>query len=424
MDSPGKSAEMPGRTRLRSKGLLSLLALVLWLGVLEGGARYGLGRWFGPVFQAYLVHDASRGWRPRPNGRYLITSKARNFQFDVGMDAAGFRLDGGRPGGARAVPAAIVLGDSNAFGYALKSGETFAAALSRALQGRAVLNAGCPGYDCVQPVLTARGLEWRPGQLFVFLVHPVNDLVNTANQIDYSAYKPFLRTSARAVLIDPPPRGVPKTSHRFAPDFQDLNEQFQLPAEEFTLADAAGRVSALAFILKTAPALRWFSRPAAAERIDWDDMPLADFRAQALAPVHNAPFATASRFWPEIERFAPERSRLVAAVGALYAELQAELRRRGCRMLVVVAPEPHRRTAFHRELTDRLQAGLPEYTFAWGASADALREELRRRAVPVLCPEYDPQNLEAMFIPWDGHTSGAAFALIAEAVAREYGGAP
>ena len=408
---------------MKRKWLPYFISAILWLMVFEGIARYGLGKWFGPIFQTYLTYDSSKGWRPRPNGRYLITSKAKNFVFDAHMNAAGFRVDGGMQGYSNPVPALVVLGDSNAFGFGLKSNETFPARLAQALRDlgvsdRGVLNAGCPGYDCVQPVLQARQMGWAPEQLYVFLVHPVNDLVNTANQIDYSAYKPFLGEVNGAIRIFPPPRGLAQATQRFSPDFDRLNQCFDLRPDAGRLMDEISRLSALAFIMHAVSTMEWYGNPVAENALVWDDMPGEEFVAQTMAAISNSPLLAACRFWPEIEQFAQDRARLIAEVGSLYAEINQDLLDHHAKMLVVLAPEPFRQTAFHRQLTGLIQSLLPGFSFQWGSSALALREELQRRGVPVLCPEYDPARVEDMYIALDGHTSSQAYAVMAAGVAK------
>jgi hypothetical protein len=103
------------------------------------------------------VHDPLLGYRPRPG----FASADNRWRALVTIDADGLRGNGApRPAGARGV---LAVGDSFTFGDQVADGETWPAALERAL-GRPVWNGGVFGYSFAQTVLRAEQLLERPGQ--------------------------------------------------------------------------------------------------------------------------------------------------------------------------------------------------------------------------------------------------------------------
>lgn len=411
---------------MKERLLIAILGCVVPLLVMELIARYALGKYYAPTFQTYLVYDRLLGWRPRPNFQCVITSRAKGFSFKVTIGPQGYRKDDGMQGCSNDVPDIVILGDSNAFGFSLNPEDTLAAALAHRLRERgiksaSVLNAACPGYDIVQPTLRVRKMPRQKGQTFIFLVYPVNDLVNTANSIDYHAFKPFMASGPRGVGVVAPPMGMPAEDYRFSPAFEDLNEVFGLVRKRSGVLSFLQRLSALAFSLRYIHSLAWFGVTSSSPEIVWDDMPTDEFVWQCLAAVSNAPLQTAARFWPEIQELQGRRDHLISMVAEMYANLNEMLEREGCHMFVVLAPEPHRAMAFYREQTNLLQSLLPQFTFHWGSSRDALRQELEKRNIPTLCLDSEEMEADKMFVSFDGHTSREGFELMARAIVDEYG---
>jgi lysophospholipase L1-like esterase len=194
------------RARARSlprQAGLAVAALLAALALAELGWRtHGASR-SGPTTNPLLVeHDGELGWRYRPLAR--ARHRTDEFEVEVAIDAAGFRV---RPGRMDGSPRAILLGDSYAFGWGVAADEAIAAELERRL-GAPVLGAGVSGYATDQELLLLRRLarerpDLRPAVVVVLWCD--NDLGECARAVAYGKSKPrFELRGGVPVLAEPP----------------------------------------------------------------------------------------------------------------------------------------------------------------------------------------------------------------------------
>ncbi len=403
-------------------GIALAVSCLLTLALLECSTRYLLGSAFGPTLQTYLTFEPTLGWRPAPRFESVVESRAKDFRFDVAISADGYRMDAGMQHGRSQKPDVIVLGDSHAFGFGLASEQTFASQLAGAYrkQGveRSVLNAGVPGYDILQPILRLGTLDVQPGTLVVFLVHPVNDLVNSANDIDYRSHKPFLFKENGHLTYKPPRRSFVDQPYHFSPNFDQLNETFGFGDPKESLLDKLTEWSSLVYVVRYRSTISRFRTDPTQEHILWDDYTSAELVKRRVESIKNDPSAVAARFWPEIASLSGLRQELILHILSQYRETRAELAGRGAKMLVVVNHEPYRNMDFYRALTDLLASLQPQHRFDWKSTRRALIQGLRREGIPILIPDYSAvEDPETLFVAFDGHTSAEAFEIIARDVA-------
>ena len=133
-----------------------------------------------------MQFDPVLGWKPRANvsAHYLIP---RDDIYPIVTDASGWP-------GRRTVSESevVVIGDSFAYGYGSRKGESFTDLASDVT----IKPVACPGYDPVQEVLLLRQLgEALRGKLVVWFVYPENDLPDLTRPHWRRYRKPFLRRS-------------------------------------------------------------------------------------------------------------------------------------------------------------------------------------------------------------------------------------
>jgi hypothetical protein len=134
-----------------------------------------------------MQFDPVLGWKPRANvnTHYLIP---RDDIYPIQTDAFGWP---GRQ--ALSDSELVVIGDSFAYGYGSRKGESFA---DMAPEVR-IKSIACPGYDPVQEVLLLRELGDRlRGKLVVWFMYPENDLPDLTRPQWRQYRKPFVRRSA------------------------------------------------------------------------------------------------------------------------------------------------------------------------------------------------------------------------------------
>ena len=110
---------------------------------------------------------------------------------------------------------------------------------------------------------------------------------------------------------------------------------------------------------------------------------------------------------------------MIELVGFLLKEIDEYVSSMQCKLIIVVAPDAARLQASYKILTDTLQANLSYYQFDWGWTERALCQKLMELKIPSIQPQYPAGDLESMFVPLDGHTSGKAFGLIARRIAED-----
>ncbi len=175
----------PNRKHRRGRRvLLSALGLVVGLGVSEEIFRLRDAGAF-PHLNVYEP-DAELGTRLRPFATEKVSFNG-NPVTDVRIGAEGYRGPGLPP---RADDEIIIVGDSQVFGLGVQEDETFSAVLSKAANGRVVINAGVPTYGPDEYAAVAkRLLESRHpdkstarGLTVVYVVNLANDLFEAARR--------------------------------------------------------------------------------------------------------------------------------------------------------------------------------------------------------------------------------------------------
>jgi hypothetical protein len=175
--------------------LTSLAGLILTLPVVLLGLPFWLMSWAVDLFARLteprvaargelMRFDPVLGWKTRENldEHYLVK---RDDIYPIVTDSSGW------PGRRTLKDSEIVVvGDSFAYGYGARKGESFAE-LDPELKIKAV---ACPGYDLVQELLLLRQLgDQLDGKLVVWFIYPENDLPDLLRpQVD-GHRKPFVR---------------------------------------------------------------------------------------------------------------------------------------------------------------------------------------------------------------------------------------
>ena len=192
----------------------SALSLVLFLGLLEGGARV-----VGPGFMPEdTARDVGHG-EALPNEPNLVGDEVtgwralRGVQQDFGVPAPtevnsrGLRdseIPVEKPPGERRV---LLLGDSTVYGVMVSDAQSFGGALEASLKASGesveVLNGGCPGYSSWQALqaLKSRLLDYQPDLVVVATLWSDAQGASNPDSARFgSATRPLLSHSAAWVL--------------------------------------------------------------------------------------------------------------------------------------------------------------------------------------------------------------------------------
>ena len=94
--------------------------------------------------QEWYVHDAALGWRPKPAWSGPVYRGFRAFDDEGFLTQDSVAIDG------HDRPTIVFLGDSNTFGNARKTAQTFVERVDTALPGADTINLGVPGYSSFQ----------------------------------------------------------------------------------------------------------------------------------------------------------------------------------------------------------------------------------------------------------------------------------
>lgn len=403
---------------MKKKILLALVSVALTIVVAEMAARFSLVHLCGPSFQVYLTYDSILGWKPRPKYWGKIRSVAKEFDFEVQINSSGYRSDDGYDSSFDN-PAIVVIGDSQAFGFGLDRDETLAAQIARKMfehgERVSVLNAGVPGYDLVQRLLRLKNIDLVPGTFVLCLIHPVNDAVNTANDVDYGGWKPFLTFRNHQMQLEHPQRTPPGVYYHFGPDFSHLNSAFGMSVPNSNMRQWLTDRSALLFLAVYNRSLVPFRRPATAEELIWHDVHPLQYPELQLQKLRGHPVYV--RVWPEITEFARDRAALMEHIKYVFDMMDRYVKERDCRLVVVMAPEAYRLQTFVRKKTDLLVSILPQYNFSWGSTRAEYIRVLRDLGVDYLTPSFQPP-FDEMFLNYDDHISAQGFDDIADEVCR------
>ena len=273
------------------------------------------------------------------------------------------------------------------------------ALLNDAAQPSAVVNAGVPGFGPGQVLLRLRTFRRQvpSGALIVFLINPVNDLVNLASAVDYHYPKPHPLIEDGQLVFRPAPHGWGEGAFLFSRPFHRLNQLFQLRDQQ-----------------------RWYhSRLVKLINRPRDEPPVVGGVTQlrdATSPsqyalddherIHRDPLVYASRYWPEMPRLEAERERLAALFSAVMAEMQQEADANDWELVVVVALEALDHQAYGRDFKRKVEAAAPSFQIASGWSRQTVLSVLEQQEITHVVPDLDGVgDAESLFIPFDEHAS-------------------
>ncbi|HEX5010639.1 MAG TPA: SGNH/GDSL hydrolase family protein [Planctomycetota bacterium] len=202
---------------------LALLAALISLAAVEGGARLYLGNAFvqdlpiGRPDRACAQPDPVLGWSNLPNARARVD--APRFSYWLQINSRGLRdtehTFQKKPGTLRIA----LLGDSLAWGWGVDNGKAFADIVERDLGPDVeVINFGVPGYSTDQELLAFErdGVNYEPD--LVLLCFVLNDVVGNHQRESQGRFKPHLeRRGAEWVMAPcPPPRPVTDKLREFS----------------------------------------------------------------------------------------------------------------------------------------------------------------------------------------------------------------
>ncbi len=197
---------MPDRPPIsrRRRALYALVVLVLFLGLLEGGARL-VGR--GVLHQATSPPPARQDGAPNlPGNPYLLWEMVPGQRQEVGVSSSinrhglrGPEWELEKPEGVRRV---MAVGDSSVYGFGVYDNEVFTAVLDeRAGDSVQVINSAVPGYSTFQTVnlLKIRSLALSPDVLVVGNLWSDNNFDTMVDREMMAAYGTFGNRTSRRI---------------------------------------------------------------------------------------------------------------------------------------------------------------------------------------------------------------------------------
>jgi lysophospholipase L1-like esterase len=148
----------------------------------------------------FFEYDSLLGWKNKPNAEGIfVMPDSRTF---VKINSKGLRdkeYSYEKPDGIKRI---VVLGDSFTWGYGVEDKDRFTEILEDSLLNNyEVINMGVSGYGTDQELLTleTEGVKYNP-DLVIVAFHPVTDLEDNANAIQYSYPKPLFVMSKNGNL--------------------------------------------------------------------------------------------------------------------------------------------------------------------------------------------------------------------------------
>lgn len=173
----------PSRSKRLGFGIVTALLILL---TVEGSIRIikTLGDDVRARHQKWYVMSPTQGWVPCPNFEGKIYGLPRKF------DARGLLAVDGAKLRNTAKPNVVVIGDSNAFGFQLKTPETYSEQLNALLPEVNVINRGLIGYTSYQGLkqLEQEALNLRPAVLVISFNYNDRRYVVTPDQADGAEY--------------------------------------------------------------------------------------------------------------------------------------------------------------------------------------------------------------------------------------------
>jgi len=349
--------------------MLLAFGLTVGLLVLEGVARV--------FITDFYVCDERVGWRLRANQSGFRIARSREFARRIRINPHGLRgEDRGieKPAGTRRI---LVLGDSMAAALQVREEETFAVVAERLLNGgRAagepayeIVNGGVDGYGTAQELLLFREELWRyqPDLVIVEVIY--NDLIDNTyamgarnHWLEFRCGRPYFLVSGDETI----PRDEPDVARRDFGFIRFLHENVRL-------------MSVFMPNVPTAPRGPTFT----------------------LAEIWSEnPSRTLEEAWDLTTR--------------LILELDREVRGRGARLVVLVAPSPYE---IHE---DWARADLAIEDQDSDRVAARLRSFLGERSVPFidLFPAFRAEVAGGteLFFRKDGHWNERGHALAGEVI--------
>ena len=373
---------------------------------------------------AHLLPDENLGWTLTPNVTNHVVNHTKKFDVIYRTNKF-FRQDGQD---IRHVKNSdiVLIGDSHIFGFGLAENQTLSSQLHKMLSKngdtKLVLNAGVPGYGLGQYYLRLQSLgDLAKGTLVVVYVNPLNDLVNLSLKIDYKYPKPHASIQRGQLTYSKPLLYNPKVPLYFAPEFDRLNQVFSLP----TPAPAP----LIAHLSQLSPTIRLMrSLKEGSIRFRWSELaPVEDitpgqdgekYEHVRQEQIRKRPLRHAARYWPIITKFESERNIAEETLRGIFRAMKKHVEKQGANLLVVVGRECYSEQAFWIRLSNILAKRFPEYEFKWTLARDIVKRAAGQESIATLTIEYPQERIESMYVPYDGHTSGDGFSVVASEIVK------
>jgi hypothetical protein len=424
------AAEAPRPFSLPRYLLFFFVVTVFILLLFEGCAAVMLSHVFYPASPwkgaEHITLDHDLGWTLNPYVENHVVKYAEEIDATYRTNAK-FRIDAQGDLGV-ADSDVILIGDSHMFGFGLTDDQTLAAQLHRRLsteqQPRNVLSAGVPGYGPGQYYLRLRSLGRLPkNALVVVYINPLNDLVDLSTDIDYGCAKPHADRVRGQLKFTKPLLYDSELVVHFGPQYHRLNQVFEYSPAEPPLSAKLNRRSRtvrLVNCLKQGTVRNRWTMLEPVENIGVERTS-EEFQKLQLRRQRKDPLYRGSRFWPLITEFEPERQAVEDTLAAVLTAMKDRVELYGARMLVVVAPECYVNQPYWTHRLTVLMEQFPDYTFEWTRAEKTVEQAGKAAGVPMLLVEYAQENIDSMYVPNDGHTSAAAFTIIADDIAKWMG---
>ena len=371
---------------------------------------------------SYITQDPDLGWSLVPGASHHILKYPQGYDITIHI-GNGFRKDNQNIRRVRDCDI-ITIGDSHTFGFGLKDEQTLAYQLHSMLSNEQnkclVFNGGVGGYGLDQYYLRLRSLgRLATGSLVIVYVNPINDIANLSRDIDYGSPRSYARLAEGGVEYIKPILYDPKTGGHFAPDFDSLNQAFEIPTpipppKDVKILHKSQTWQLFSGLRNKKFRFRW-NQIKMTEAIDtyqdgWEHEQIR----QRYAQREQLKFAAGQ--WSEISEFEHERRVVEEMLFGILCDMKRHIENQQAHLLVVISEEAYTNQGFNIRIRDILKQQLPQYTFGEGWSRQVVRRATQKANVDSLMIEYPVDRIESMFIPYDGHTSADGFSFVVQRI--------
>lgn len=396
--------------------------------LLEAASSIILSRIFLPAspwpFFAHMVQHETRGWTVTPYVTYRIVNYPKGYDVTYRTNKS-FRVDGQNID--RAKDADIVLiGSSHIFGYGLTDDETLSAQLHTLLSAKGrpsrVLNAGVPGYGPGQYYQRLLSLG-RLTRDTVVVVHvsPTSSLGVLSMDIAFGHPKSHASLRRGRLTFSKPLAYDPQLSFHFAQPFERLNQEFAIPnpapVPPIVRLSRRSATSRLVSALQEGTIRTRWSELEPSEYIG----PVREgekFEQWRHQHIRSHSLRNILGLWPLISKLEPERKIIQATLQVIFRAMKKHVESQGAHLLIVVARESHLDQAYSIAIGQIFVEQFPEYEFQPTWPRNLVLHTAQQEGISTLVAPYPRDSLERMYVPYDSHTSGEGFAVVAEEIVK------